>query len=148
MWFSIKGKKSLFNFFFVKIQIKMENNYDPNNKAFHMHLRFIGLNMEKFYNNFKNSFTLRNIIKYWKIAPLQKTDSSKQINSYFDKLQTKKDDENKKYKTLRECLIIKVNNIFDPEVNFIVGKMNEFSSSQYTPLILILTSENSNNKLL
>ena len=125
----------------------MGNNYDPNKDIFYMHLRFIGLNMEKFYNNFKDSFTLRNIIKYWKIDPLQKTDSSRQINAYFDHLQTIKDDQDNKDTTLRECLIIKVNNTFDPEVNFIVERMNELSSSQYMPLILILTLENQNKEI-
>ena len=131
----------------LKIQIKMGNNYDSNQDIFYMHLRFIGLNMEKFYANFKNSATLRSIIKFWKIDPLQKTDSSKQINAYFDSLQKIKEDQTKKDITLRECLIIRVNNIFDPEVNFIVERMNELSSNQYMPLILILTSENSNNEI-
>ena len=131
-----------------KIQIKMGNNYDPNQDIFNMHLRFIGLNMEEFYNNFKNSYTLRNIIKYWEIDPLQKSDSSRQINAYFDYLQTIKDDQDNKDKTLRECLIIKVNNTFDPEVNFIVERMNDLSSSQYMPLILILTTENQNKEIV
>ena len=131
-----------------KIQIKMGNNYDPNQDIFNMHLRFIGLNMEKFYNNFKNSYTLKNIIKYWEIDPLQKSDSSRQINAYFDYLQTIKDDQDNKDKTLRECLIIKVNNTFDPEVNFIVERMNDLSSSQYMPLILILTTENHKKEIV
>ena len=126
----------------------MGNNYDPNQNIFYMHLRFIGLNMEEFYNNFKNSITLRNIIKYWEIDPLQKTNSSRQINAYFDHLQTIKDDQDNKDTTLRECLIIKVNNTFDPEVNLIVERMNELSSSQYMPLILILTSENQNKEIV
>jgi hypothetical protein len=129
----------------LEIQIKMGNDYDPNQDIFYMHLRFIGLNMEKFYYNFKNSVTLKNIIKFWKIDPLKKTDSSKQINAYFDSLQIIKEDQTNKDITLRECLIIRVNNIFDPEVNFIIERMNELSSNQYMPLILILTSENSKN---
>ena len=126
----------------------MGNNYDPNQNIFYMHLRFIGLNMDKFYNNLKDSVTLRNIIKFWKIDPLQKTDSSKQINAYFDSLQIIKDDQSNKDATLRECLILKVNNTFDPEVNFIVERMNELSSNQYMPLILILTSEHSNKEIV
>ena len=104
--------------------------------------------MDKFYNNLKDSVTLRNIIKFWKIDPLQKTDSSKQINAYFDSLQIIKDDQSNKDATLRECLILKVNNTFDPEVNFIVERMNELSSNQYMPLILILTSEHSNKEIV
>ena len=49
----------------------MGNNY--NKGGFFMHLRFIGLNMERFYKNFKNSTTLQNIIKFWKIDSLKNT---------------------------------------------------------------------------
>ena len=126
----------------------MGNNYEPKEGIFYMHLRFIGLNMDEFYNSFKNSVTLRNIIKFWDIDPQQKTDSSKQINAYFDSLQIIKEDQNNKDVTLRECLILKVNNTFDPEVNFIVERMNELSSSQYMPLILILTSQHSNKEIV
>ena len=58
----------------------MRNNYYSNKDAFFMHLRFIGLNMERFYNNFKNSTTLQNIIKFWKIDSLKNTELSNQIN--------------------------------------------------------------------
>ena len=126
----------------------MGNNYDSNQDRFYMHLRFIGLNMEKFYNNFRNSATLRNIIKFWKIDSLQNRDSLRQINAYFDSLQNIKSDENKGGITLRECLIIKVNNIFDPEVNCIIENMNELSLKQYMPLVLILTSKYSDNELI
>ena len=126
----------------------MGNIYDTNQDSFYMHLRFIGLNMQGFYTLFKNSVTLHDIIKFWEIDSLQNIDSSKQINSYFDFLQNKKADENNKDITLRECLIVKVNNTFDPEVNCIIENMNELSSKQYMPLVLILTSENSNNKIV
>ena len=126
----------------------MGNNYDLNQNAFNMHLRFIGLNMEIFFNQLKNSATLQSIIKFWNIDSLQNTDISKQINDYFDKLENIKADQNNKDLSLRECLILKVNNIFDPEVNCIIEKMNELSSMQYMPLVLILTSEYSNKKIV
>ena len=124
----------------------MRNNYYSNKDAFFMHLRFIGLNMERFYNNFKNSTILKNIIKYWKIDSLKNTELSNQINGYFDNLQNMI----KNYEdiNLRECLIIKVNNIFDPEINSIIEKMDELSLQQYMPLVLILTSEYSNKKIV
>ena len=124
----------------------MRNNYYSNKDAFFMHLRFIGLNMERFYNNFKNSTILKNIIKYWKIDSLKNTELSNQINGYFDNLQNMI----KNYEdiNLRECLIIKVNNTYDPEINSIIEKMDELSSQQYMPLVLILTSENSNKKIV
>ena len=126
----------------------MGNTYGSNQDSFYMHLRFIGQNMNRFYRLFKNSVILHDIIKFWEIDSLQNTDSSRQINSYFDFLQNKKADENKKDITLRECLVVKVNNTFDPEVNCILEKTNELSSKQYMPLVLILTSEISNNEIV
>ena len=111
-----------------------------------MHLQFIGLN-KHFYNNFKNSSTLHDIIKCWKIDFLENKDSQKQIDAYFDILKTKDNDVNNKDLSLKESLIIKVNNIYDPEINYILGKMNELSSKQFMPLVLILQSENSNKKI-
>ena len=126
----------------------MGNTYGSNQDSFYMHLRFIGQNMNRFYRLFKNSVILHDIIKFWEIDSLQNTDSSRQINSYFDFLQNKKADENNKDITLRECLVVKVNNTFDPEVNCILEKTNELSSKQYMPLVLILTSEISNNEIV
>ena len=124
----------------------MGNNYS-NNDAFYMHIKFIGYNMQNFISKFKNSETLQNIIKSWKIDPLENIDLSKQIEKYFERLQKIKADENNKDISLRECLILKVNNVFDPEINCIIEKINELDSYQYVPLVLILTSEYSNNKI-
>ena len=124
----------------------MGNNYSQENGAFYMHIKFIGLNMGTFYSKFINSLTLHNIIKLWKIDPLENIDLSKQINNYFEGIQNKKNDEDNKDINLRECLIIKVNNTYEPEVNCIVKKINELESYQYMPLVLILTTEKSYNK--
>lgn len=112
-----------------------------------MHLKFIGLNIQTFYNNFKNSPTLREIIKLWKIDSLEDTDLLEQINEYFDFLQKKRNDEDNQDISLRECLILKMNNTFDPLINCIFEKMNELSFKQFMPLVLILTSENSNKEI-
>jgi len=125
----------------------MGNENDLDQNAYYMHISFIGLNMEKFVKNLKNSVTLKDIIKFWKIDPLLNEDSSNEINAYFDSLQKIKDDQNNKDISLRECLIVKVNNIFDPEVNCIIEQMNELESTQYMPLVLILTSEKSNKRI-
>ena len=103
--------------------------------------------MQSFISKFQNSETLQNIIKSWKIDPLENIDLSKQIEKYFERLQKIKADENNKDISLRECLILKVNNVFDPEINCIIEKINELDSYQYVPLVLILTSEYSNNKI-
>ena len=112
-----------------------------------MHLKFIGLNIQTFYNNFKNTPTLHDIIKFWEIDSLENIDLLEQINDYFNILQIKRNDKNNKDLSLRECLIIKMNNVFDPLINCIFEKMNELSLKQFMPLVLILTSENSNNEI-
>ena len=125
----------------------MGNNYDVKEEKFDMHLKFIGLNIQEFYNNFKNSPTLHEIIKLWKIDSLEDKDLLGQINEYFDFLQKKRNDENNKDLSLKECLVIKMNNAFDPLINCIFEKMNDLSLKQFMPLVLILTSENSNKEL-
>ena len=70
----------------------MGNNYS-NNDAFYMHIKFIGYNMQSFISKFQNSETLQNIIKSWKIDPLENIDLSKQIEKYFERLQKIKADE-------------------------------------------------------
>ena len=124
----------------------MGNNYDAKEGKFYMHLKFIGLNIQTFYNNLKNSSTLHDIIKLWEIDSLEDKDSLEQINAYFDILQKKRNDEDNKDLSLRECLIIKMNNEFDPLINYIFEKMNELSI-QFMPLVLILTNENSNKEI-
>ena len=126
----------------------MGNNYDPKKENFYMHLKFIGLNIQKFYNNLKNTPSLHDIIKLWEIEPLENINSLDQINSYFNFLEEKRNDDNNKDLSLRECLIIKLNNVFDPEMNYIYEKMNKLSSKQFMPLVLILTKEISNKEIV
>ena len=122
-------------------------NDNSNNDAFYMHIKFIGHNMQSFISKVKESDNLHNIIKSWEIDPLENIDVSKQINTYFKRLQKIKADENNKDISLRECLILKVNNVFDPEISCIIEKINELDSYQYVPLVLLLTSDYSNNKI-
>ena len=89
----------------------MGDIYYREKKNFYMHLKFIGLNIQKIYNNFKNSPSLHEIIKLWDIDSLEDTDLLEQINEYFDFLQNKRKDEDNKDLCLKECLIIKINNI-------------------------------------
>ena len=125
----------------------MGNNYDVKERKFYMHLKFIGLNIQTFYNNFKNSPSLHEIIKLWEIDSLEDTDLLEQINEYFDFLQNKNNDEDNNDLCLRECLVVKMKNIFDPLINFIYEKMNDLSLKQFLPLVLILTSENLDKEL-
>ena len=118
----------------------MGNNINPD--SFYMHIKVIGSNMQKFYKELKDSIYLRNIIKYWEIEPLEDL-NEKNINNYFDYLYNLKDEK-------RELLILKLNNIFDPEISILLNKLNEVdpqSEINNFPLVLILTTENSTEKL-
>ena len=116
---------------------------------FYMHIRFIGSNIDRIYKYIENSDIIKNLVKFWDIDPLQKNiDSSTQINAYFDSLQIKKSSEGNEDITLRECLILKVSNTFDPEVNNVKEKMEKLGSNQYKPLVLILTLDYTENKKL
>lgn len=73
-----------------------------------MHIKIIGSNMEKFYDELNKSDFLANIIKYWYIEPLENSNLNSQLNEYFDYLKEKIKD--REY-ILREVLILKINNL-------------------------------------
>ena len=125
----------------------MGNSIKENKDSFNMHIKFIGENIETFYKNLTESITLKNIIKFWDIDPLKKDDINLQINDYFDILEKYKDDENNKDQNLRECLILKVKSIFEPEVNIIINRINNLQERHFMPLFLILPMELSEKKI-
>ena len=50
---------------------------------------------------------------------------------------------------IKETLIVKVKNIFDPEVNFIIKKINDLEETKYMPLVLFLVEDyDENNKTI
>ena len=100
-----------------------------NKDSFYMHIKIIGSNMEKFYNEFNNSIYLRNIIKFWTIDKLKKSDIRKQLNEYFDYLEDIIDNEENKDINLREVIILKVNNVFEPVINILLERMNKLSET-------------------
>ena len=122
----------------------MGNNI--NNDSFYMHIKIMGTKMQKFYDNFKKSTFLRNIIKYWDIDKLEIL-NEENLCQYFDYLEKIKINDDNKTINLREVLILKINNIFEPEVNILLGKINNLSQTYYMPLVLLLTVNNSNQKL-
>ena len=127
--------------------ISEEDRIKEKNNPFYMHIKIIGSNMEKFYDELNKSIFLANIIKYWHIEQLENSNLNSQLNEYFDYL--KKIIEDLKY-TLREVLILKINNLFDPEVNLLLKRLNEFNI-HYTPdmpLVLLLTLNNSDKKFI
>ena len=102
--------------------------------------------MEKFYNELRKSNNLANIIKFWDIDKLEDSNVNEQLNKYFNHLneiilEGEPED-------LREVLILKINNIFDPEFSILLTKMDELYESHYMPLVLLLTVNNSKEKLV
>ena len=113
-----------------------------NNDTFYMDIKIIGSNLGKLYDNIYNSDYLKNIRKFWNIAPRDETyNNLEKINIYFNELNQIKEDETKKYKNIRKCLILKVNNLLSEEVNIIIQKMDELIQTYFMPLVLILTTE-------
>ena len=119
----------------------MGNTLKGNKDSFNMHVKFIGTNMQKFYDIIQKSNILNKIIKFWDIEPLEKVASTIQINNYCDILESYKADENNKDRNIRECVVLKVNNISDPEINIIIDRINNLSERHYMPLVLILSVE-------
>ena len=126
----------------------IENNRNNNNQvSFYMHIKIIGSNIQKFYDEFKKSIKLRNIIKHWVIDKLDNSNVNDQINKYFDHL-NEVINQNKYFtEDLREVLILKIKNICDQEFNIFLTKMNDISKTQYIPLVLLLTENKSGEKL-
>ena len=114
--------------------------------SYFMNVKIIGFNMENFFKVIQES---QKVIKeLWNFEQLeQNQDVIEQIKKYFDKLQKNLDDENNIKQNIRETLIIKVNNIFDPEINLIIDLMNRLDEVQYMPLVLILYVEEGNQQI-
>ena len=84
--------------------------------------------MEKFYNELRKSNNLSNIIQFWDIDKLEDSNVNEQLNKYFYHLneiilERKPED-------LRVVLILKINNIFDPEFSILLTKMDELYISK------------------
>ena len=110
-----------------------------------MHIKIIGSNMKIFYDEFKKASSLKNIINYWDIEQVQ-TLNNDNIIKYFNYLKSILD--NDITKNLREVLILKFNNLFDPEVNIFLDKMNQLYKNNYMILVLLLIVNNSKKKLI
>jgi len=124
-----------------------EVNKNTNEKSFYMNIKMIGKDIEGFYKRIKESISLKNILKLWNFEPIQKeATNTNQLNEYFDKLKKIKEDEDKT-QDIKELLILKINNLLDPEVKIIIERMDELSEKQYMPLILLLTIEDTQKKL-
>ena len=110
-------------------------------EAFEMNIQLIGQNLSNykaFISKTKNKNSIQN---FWKFNYDSDLDVPTQINKYFDKLQQFKNGKDKT-KSLKECLLVKIKNIYDKEVSLIIDKVNSLGQVQYMPIVLFLLENN------
>ena len=115
----------------------MGNEKSSQKDAFRMNIQLIGTGLTNYKNIISKKKSKYSIKNYWTFQYDQHSDVNSQINKYFDKLQQIKNGGDKTI-CLKETLIIKINNIYDPEFNLIIEKTNSLGQIQYMPLILVL----------
>ena len=126
-------------------EINKEKEGKDGKDSYYMKITLIGSDISAFNDILQKSEQIKTIKKCWEIEPLKNEDITLQLKDYFYKLLKIK--ETDLSKDLRECLVFKINNSFDPEINIILDYMNELSETQFLPLVLILTKEESYNKI-
>ena len=114
-------------------------NDDPKKKTFEMNIQLIGENLSNYLNSISEAKNKNSIQNCWKFNYDNNLGVDAQINKYFDKLQQikqiiKKD----KTISLKECLLVRIKEIFDPIVTSIISKVNELGQTQYMPIVLFL----------
>ena len=110
-----------------------------------MNIKYIGKNLKNFVNLIKSSNKLKCIKNFWKFEQLEDNRTiMEQLNNYFNILEKDKEDTNFNKKNV---LIVKVKNIFEPEVNCIYDKINKLEETYYMPLVLILFEEEKEEKI-
>ena len=122
----------------------MGNNLDKD--KYYIHLKFIGSNIDNLYANFNNSEYLKKIKKLWDIEPPANKPVLSQIDDYFEQLNQLIDSGDSKSYNLRECLIIKVDNLKSKEVNKVIEQMDNLTQTYRMPLVLFLTTQKSEKK--
>ena len=116
---------------------------DQKDDCFYMHIQIIGKDMTNFYNTIKTTKKYRIIKEYWKIEkPDENSTLIEQINDYFNNIEELKINEN----NIRESLIIKVPNLQDEAIGFIIEKMDDLEETYYMPLVLLLYNEEIQNE--
>ena len=108
-----------------------------NSRAFEMDVELIGNNLTNFKNFITNIKNENSVKKFWNFHYDSGSSTNAQINNYFKKLTNIKKGEDKTI-NLKECVVIRIKNIFDPEVNLVIEKMNSLVEVQYMPLVLFL----------
>lgn len=112
-----------------------------------MNVEIIGTNMEKFKNPISKAKSKYNIQNYWTFYYYANKNVDEQIKLYFDKLQGIRNREDHTI-NLNECLLVKIDNIFDPEVYLILDNINRLGEIQNIPLVLFLVSNTDNMQLV
>ena len=119
----------------------MGNENSSQKKAFEMNIQLIGENLTNFKNSLSNAKNKNSIQNSWKFFYDKDLDVYNQINKYFDKLLQFKKGKDKTI-CLKECLLVRIKNIFDPEINLIIEKVNSLGQIQYMPIVLFLLENN------
>jgi len=124
----------------------MGNDNQDYKKAYEMNVTLIGGNLENFKNRISRAKSKYSIQNFWKFYYEKDKTVEEQINSYFNKLQQIRNGEDQTI-NLKECLLVKLENIFDPELNLIQDKVNRLGEVQYMPLVLFLLKNNYSNDI-
>ena len=118
------------------------NNKDP----YFMNIKIIGSKMKQFYEKVQD--TQKSIKDLWNFEPLKENESTTlQINNYFEKLNKNLEDDSNINQNIREVLILKIRSVYDSEVNLLIDLMNKLEEVQYMPLVLLLHTDNHEQKL-
>ena len=111
-------------------------NDQKDDDCFYMHIQIIGECMTGFYNTIKTTQRYKSIKDYWKIENSDdKFTLQYQINSYFTKIEKYKKNDNV---NMRECIIIKVDDLKNEAINQLIEKMDHLEETYYMPLVLLL----------
>ena len=110
-------------------------------EAYEMNVRLIGNNLTNYKNIISKGQLKNSIQNFWKFEYNFYYDVNTQINRYFEHLQNLKDGDDKTI-TFKECLLIRITNIFDPEVSLVLKKVDDLEETQYMPLVLFLLEKN------
>jgi GTP-binding protein EngB required for normal cell division len=111
-----------------------------------MNIKIIGSKMKQFYEKVQD--TQKSIKDLWNFEPLKENESTTlQINNYFEKLNKNLEDDSNINQNIREVLILKIRSVYDSEVNLLIDLMNKLEEVQYMPLVLLLHTDNHEQKL-
>ena len=125
----------------------MGNDNQDYKRSYEMNVTLIGGNLENFKNRISRAKSKYSIQNFWKFYYEKDKTVEEQINSYFNKLQQIRNGEDQTI-NLKECLLVKLENIFDPELNLIQDKVNRLGEVQYMPLVLFLLKNNYSNDIV